>query len=225
MAEEESLSGAAIGGGVGAYEHRAVNPARMSAVRAHAGRAVLDVGCGSAAYVLALMDEYSIVGIDHQAFPSWSSGPGRFAVIDADHLDGLRSDSVDTVLLFEVLEHLRYPEEVLRQARRICRKNVIVTVPNTDLSAGMRESRLIYFHWIDRTHVQFFNQTSLRELAERAGLRVDSIERINPISLAPFIIEAFALKRLSQFARRVISRAQQVQYEMTLLAVLSKSDS
>lgn len=205
-----------VGSEVSSYEHRTVNPARLAAIRAHAGHSILDVGCGSGAYVLTLAHEYAIRGVDHQIFPSWTSAPGRFAVLDADHLDGVRTSSVDTVLLFEVLEHLPDPRRALQQARRICRKNVILTVPNTELTAGMAASRLIYYHWIDRTHLQFFDRSSLEDLATSAGLRIDLIDNINPISLGPFIAEAF---KLGRFATRLVLQRQRVAYEMTLLAV------
>jgi ubiquinone/menaquinone biosynthesis C-methylase UbiE len=188
----------------------------MAAIRTHAGDRILDVGCGSGAYVLDLADDYRIVGVDHQIFPAWRERPQRFAVLDAQHLDGIRTDAFDTVLLFELLEHLDDPMAVLRQAARICRKNVILTVPNTTLTAGQDGSRLIYYHWIDRTHVQFFDRGSLERAIDAAGLELDTMDAINAVNLAPLVTEAFGLGPLS---RRWLLRRQRTSYHMTLLAV------
>src|SRR5688500_13013258 len=45
------------------YEDRAVNPDRLAAIRRHAGRRILDVGCGSGAYVRFLEAEHELVGV------------------------------------------------------------------------------------------------------------------------------------------------------------------
>jgi 2-polyprenyl-3-methyl-5-hydroxy-6-metoxy-1,4-benzoquinol methylase len=208
-----------VDGGVASYEHRGVNPSRLQAIERYAGHSILDLGCGNGSYVMALAAQRSIIGADHQLFPGWSSCPGRFAVIDVRDLRAVRSKSVDTVLLFEVLEHLEDPANVLREVGRICRKNVILSVPNAQLTDGMTGSRLIYYHWIDRTHRQFFDRASLVDLIDGADLRVESVEAINPIQLAPLITEAFGLARLQRLVERIVRMRQKVPYAMTLLAV------
>ncbi|NIV03297.1 MAG: hypothetical protein GWN59_01285, partial [Calditrichae bacterium] len=57
------------------YEKRGVNPYRYKAILKHAGESVLDVCCGSGAYVLKLADKYDIKGVDIQKFDSWCERP------------------------------------------------------------------------------------------------------------------------------------------------------
>ena len=49
---------------------------------------------------------------------------------------------MDTVFLFEVLEHLEDPAEVLREARRVARRNVLLSTPelHAELRAACRSS-------------------------------------------------------------------------------------
>jgi ubiquinone/menaquinone biosynthesis C-methylase UbiE len=42
-------------------------------------------------------------------------------------------NSFDTVLMIEVLEHLPEPISALREAFRVAKKNVLISVPNTDV--------------------------------------------------------------------------------------------
>ena len=79
--------------------------------------------------------------------------------VDAPTLyDGVRlpldDDAVDTVFLLEVLEHLEDPAALLREARRVARRNVLVTTPNCTQSFG--RVPVEFSHMLDVDHRQFF---------------------------------------------------------------------
>src|SRR4051794_34276534 len=107
------------------YGARGVNPERLQAIRDHAGRSVLDVGCGSGAYVLELADQYDIHGVDIREFEPWNLRPERFSVHDVCSLPHSPS-STETVVCFEVLEHVPDPGKVIGDLYRICSKNLIL---------------------------------------------------------------------------------------------------
>jgi len=172
------------------YSARGVNPARLEAILEYAGNSVLDVGCGSGAYVLKLADRFDIRGVDNQHFDSWDMMPDLFSLSDASTL-AWEDDSVDTILSFETLEHLSEPEAALKEYYRVCRKNLILTVPNCKITSGMRKSLLTYYHYTDRTHVNFFDMETIVDLVEKAKFKVTQQNEINQISLFPLIYEAF----------------------------------
>jgi SAM-dependent methyltransferase len=172
-----------------AYSRRGINPSRLNAIQEYAGRMVLDVGCGSGAYVLHPANERVIYGVDHIAYPTWIERPDRFAVSTADRLP-FGDASVDTILSFEVLEHVRDPGQALREYRRVTRQNIILTVPNCSITEGMRRSNLLYSHWSDRTHVNFFDLESICHQVSEAGFRVAKKRLINRMSLVPVLAEA-----------------------------------
>ena len=149
------------------YAARGVNTERLNAILENAGQSVLDVGCGNGAYVLKLADRYNILGVDMQRFETWNAMPHLFSVSDASELQ-FKDNSFDTVLSFETLEHLTEPKKALREYYRICRKNLILTVPNCDITSGMRQSLMAYYHWVDRTHVNFFDMDTIIEEIGRA---------------------------------------------------------
>ena len=172
-----------------AYLDRPVNPHRLAAILDHAGRRILDAGCGNGAYVLRLIDQYDIHGLDTDEYPTWSSHPARFrrgSVATLPYDDG----AFDTIVSFEVLEHVPDPLTVLKEFWRVSRANIILSVPNCELSPGMQKSRLAYYHYTDITHCNFFTLDSISKTCEAAGFTVTQRELINRVNLLPLLKEA-----------------------------------
>jgi SAM-dependent methyltransferase len=204
------------------YSGRELNPARLAAIRDHAKGTVLDVGCGNGAYVLALADRMDIRGVDHQPFDRWKERPDRFSVGDAQTLQ-LPDASVDTILSFETLEHLPDPGKALGEYFRVCRQNLVITVPNCDLTAGMRASGLIFNHWIDRTHVNFWNMATLCSLIESSGFRATIRQHINAVRPGHMLMESLGLSGLpARAGAKLLAMMQRRQYWMTCLIVAQK---
>jgi ubiquinone/menaquinone biosynthesis C-methylase UbiE len=173
--------------------YRVVDAERMRIIRQYAGRSVLDVGCGNGCYVLGLADKYDVHGVDIQPYDTWRAKPDLFALSDAIVLP-FPDRSIDTVICVEVLEHIQHPETALREMHRVCRNHVIVSVPNCNVSEGMQTSRVVFAHWIDRTHVNFFDMESISSLIAQSGFRIVEKKSVDKISLVPLINEAYGPK-------------------------------
>lgn len=206
------------------YSRRPLSPDRVRAIEQFAGRSILDIGCGNGSYVLHYADRYAIRGIDYQPFGAWQRRPDLFSISDAVKLD-LPDSSVDTILSFETLEHLREPQAALTEYFRVCRRNLILTVPNCALTSGMRASGVIYNHWIDRTHANFWELGSISALMQAAGFRIVTAELINRIFLGPLVAESIGL---SGIVARAFSRLHRLvpgpKYHMTCLVVGEKPE-
>jgi len=206
------------------YQKRGVNPDRMKAIATHAGKKILDVGCGSGAYILALADQKDIFGVDYQQFDSWKERPDRFKLAQGDHLP-FEDGSFDTLLSFETLEHLPDPAKALREYYRVTRGNLILTVPNCTITPAMKKSNMLYSHWEDRTHLNFFTNESIRKEVENAGFRIKHAGYINQINLLPLFLEWFQLKnpRTIQWATRLAKRFARKPHYITSLIVGEKA--
>jgi SAM-dependent methyltransferase len=143
-----------------------VDDAVVDFVAEHAGRSVLDLGCGIGGYSRALARRgFTMTALD--VVPEYVER-ARSIGVDADLYDGervpLEDGSVDTVILLEVLEHLEDPAALLREARRVARQNVLVTTPNCTQDFG--EVPVEFSHMLDVDHRQFFTESSLRGLLD-----------------------------------------------------------
>ena len=143
-----------------------VDRALVDFVAEHAGRSVLDLGCGLGGYSRALAER----GFDVRALdvvPDYIER-ARSMGVEAELYDGqtipLEDGSVDTVILLEVLEHLDDPARLLREARRVTRSGVLVTTPNCTQDFG--EVPVEFSHMLDLDHRQFFTEDSLRRLLD-----------------------------------------------------------
>lgn len=179
---------------------------------------VLDVGCSSGAYVSALRDTgYRAFGIDLLDDPAWQGG-----VLVRGLADSLpvADDAVDTVVAFEVLEHLPDVTRALTEWRRVARHRLVLSVPNTVTPEILRASGLAYHHFIDRTHVNFFDSVSLSATLEDSGYRVQSLSPILglPVGAAAFHQLGLPL-RASVGAARVLAKLSRRKFHLSLLAV------
>src|SRR4029453_17733831 len=109
--------------------------------------------------------------------------------------------SFDTVLLFEVIEHVPSIEAILKEAFRVARKNVLVTVPNAEDLELLKGNDVTYAHMLSSDHVHFFDPEGLSKLLRGFGGNVQ-VERGDPIY--PFW---FLSRSSGYYALRVLFRA------------------
>ncbi len=147
----------------------------------HAGSSILDLGCGYGAYSgeLARVGRHC-VGCDINPAYLREAAAHGLAVAHVDSALPFGDRSFDTVLIFEVLEHVSDVERVLAEAFRIARKNVLVTVPNSESIEQMKANDVTYAHMLSSDHLHFFDPISLQQLLGRHAKNV-SVERGDPI--------------------------------------------
>jgi SAM-dependent methyltransferase len=184
---------------------------------------VLDGGCGEghgARYLAA--SARLVVGVDR----SWESvrgalrGGARNVVFSRSDLGSLpfRDGSFDVVCSFQVLEHLRQPVPLLREAVRVLRPSglAILTTPNrlTSFSenpyhvreyepAELRE--LIAPLFASVTLLGIFGNDRVRQLQSSRRRHVERILSLDPIRLRrllPESVRKWAFARLARFVRR-----------------------
>lgn len=97
------------------------------------GKSVLDVGCARGDFLKLIKLDYQISGteVNIQRVDCCNHILGQ-NVVKLGNLDerlDFETNSFDTVLSLEVLEHLEDPEKALKELTRISRKRIIITVP------------------------------------------------------------------------------------------------
>jgi SAM-dependent methyltransferase len=179
------------------FPQNVVSPALIRFVRRNATGRILDLGCATGNYCIHLKNlGYEIVGADVQPeYVSIAKSRGVDACLVENGVP-LPDKSFDTVLLFEVLEHLEDPVPVLKEAKRLSRGNVLITTPHSGDIDILRQQGVLFEHFADLDHRNFFTKESLEDLLRPVfpEVRVRKGNGINPLGLFPLAPIRFAGK-------------------------------
>jgi SAM-dependent methyltransferase len=144
----------------------------------NAGPTILDIGCATGDYCIALTERgFKCTGADiNPQYVEKARDKNVNAFLSKkDHLD-FPDNSFDTALLFEVLEHVDNPQNLLKEAKRVAKKNVLITVPNCSQLSQLSKFNLTYEHILEDDHVNFFTKNDLKDLLSGVFNKYNIIE-------------------------------------------------
>jgi SAM-dependent methyltransferase len=129
---------------------------------------VLDLGCRSGAFTRHFLEGNQVVGLDvDQAALAKAAELGIETVVgDVDDPLPFPEASFDAVVAGELLEHLRFPDGLVAEARRVLRPGGVLvgSVPN----AFRLQSRLRFLRGVppedDPTHLHLYSPAAIRSL-------------------------------------------------------------
>jgi len=132
------------------------------------GKRVLDLGCRSGALSRHFLDGNQVVGLDVDRVALAKAAERGIEPVVANVEEPLPfpDGSFDAVVAGELLEHLRFPDAVVAEVRRVLRPGGVIvgSVPN----AFRLQSRLRFLRGRppedDPTHLHMFSPGVLREL-------------------------------------------------------------
>ena len=148
----------------------------LSMLRNSKNTRVLDIGCASGAFLNSVSREFGWkgVGLDPSKwmcdFGKHSYGldlrPNYFSA------DLFNANSFDLVTLWDVIEHISEPNQVLRDIALVLKDDglLIVNVPNSHSIA----SRILGRRWpfILAVHIHYFTPTSIMKILDKHGFTV-----------------------------------------------------
>lgn len=143
-------------------------------------QSVLDIGCAEGFVLNSLQEKYShlqLTGIDVDQ-DAIARGRELFPRLHLQTGNGLQLDvpdnSYDLVLTLEIMEHLKQPELLLAEIRRVSKKHCLISVPHepwfrlANLARGKNISR-----WgNDIEHINHWNPRSLPKLLRSNGFTI-----------------------------------------------------
>jgi 2-polyprenyl-3-methyl-5-hydroxy-6-metoxy-1,4-benzoquinol methylase len=140
---------------------------------------VLDVGCAGGAFVKAAQDAgFTAMGIEPSSwmceFGKKEYGLDLRAGILEDYK--LPSESFDIITLWDVLEHVYTPIEVLSDCQRLLKPGGYLIINYPDYGSTAR--RLLGWKWpfFLSVHLFYFTPTTITKLLEKCGLAVVKIK-------------------------------------------------
>lgn len=167
-----------------------------------AGSTLLDIGSGRGFYAqYAQQLGFSVLGVDVGDLREERGF--SFALADVTALP-VRSQSFDTVLLFDVLEHIEREDEALAELARVTRDTLILSVPHRD-DGNLPRYNLTFLHHKDKSHHREYDEPTLRARLGAHGFAVTHLFREGPV-LPAVLAEHFRSRLLGRLYRSLVYR-------------------
>jgi 2-polyprenyl-3-methyl-5-hydroxy-6-metoxy-1,4-benzoquinol methylase len=182
---------------------------------------LLDIGCGGGATGVLVKQKFPgtrVVGIEIN--PTAAEHARRYldqvicaGIDDVDLARELPGETISTVLLLDVLEHLYDPWRALQRIRGWLTPGtrVIASVPNIRNLATLSDIAGGRFEYepngvLDITHVRFFTRSTLRDLFEQTGF---DVRRLEPLTQPAIVDPVIVNRRPGRVETRSLSIAYQ----------------
>lgn len=151
---------------------------------------IIDIGCGDGFHLELLRDfgkkSWTLEGVDADARAVSLAKKKGLNVYQGmlENLD-LAQDSYDLAILIQTIEHIASPPELLADVRKLLRPGgrVVIVTDNTDsLDFSLSKKRYWGGYHFPR-HWNLFNKKTIRRLAEKSGMEVDSLTtQVSPVN-------------------------------------------
>jgi 2-polyprenyl-3-methyl-5-hydroxy-6-metoxy-1,4-benzoquinol methylase len=140
---------------------------------------ILDIGCGAGTLLQKLSTHgYKTIGVERDARSLSLEGMG-IKVLEGS-VESLPAEilpsSCDGIVISHVLEHLSDPIFALQNAAKLLKPDGLLfcEVPNNESLISM-QSGLSWEHLDIPRHINFFNERSLKVIAQNAGFKINRI--------------------------------------------------
>jgi len=154
-------------------------------------KSVLEIGCASGVQSKVLVEVLgcNVTGIEIDAAAAEEARRFCDSVIvgDIEQLDlaaAIGDRQYDVVILADVLEHLKYPENVLEKIKPFLADDgyVVASIPNivhASIIYEMTKGNFDYrkFGLLDDTHIRFFTKKTIYQVFERSGFAIAILDR------------------------------------------------
>ena len=150
------------------------------------GSTVLDVGCGSGILGAELKKKgCTVYGLDYDV-ESLQIAKTRLDYVmrvDIEKSIPKLKKQFDVIIFADILEHMRFPDKVLKQYLSFLKQNgrIIVSLPN--IANWTIRTKLLFGNFtptetgfLDKTHLKFYTLTTARRLLKNSGLSIVKID-------------------------------------------------
>ena len=178
---------------------------KMNLIQNHlCGHDIIDIGSGRGYYsqwLAEINQNLRIIAIDHLALPNPQGF--EFIQIDLEQPMPFAHNSFDTLLAFDIIEHITHEKQLIGELNRICRPHGIFigSVPHDD-DGFLPTYNVTFYHRTDLTHKRYYTISSLRSVLEQDNFVIDYISAQGIVS--PTIFAEFFAPCMRPFIKKCI---------------------
>lgn len=172
-----------------------------------AGTEILDVGAGNCYYSDWIVENFpntKTVAIDHiKIDPKNLSQKISYTQADLEQTLFMQSEKFNTLLAFDIIEHINHEKQLLSELFRVCKPGGILigSVPNDD-DKFLPSYNLTFNHRSDLTHKRYYTEQTIRSALIDAGFINVIIEKQGGAS--PQVIAEFFPKKIQFLVKKSV---------------------
>jgi 2-polyprenyl-3-methyl-5-hydroxy-6-metoxy-1,4-benzoquinol methylase/transcription elongation factor Elf1 len=155
-------------------------------------RKLLDVGAATG-FFMAMAEKrgWKTIGVEFSDFAVQQGKKKGLDLYTGDiHLQALQPESFDVITLFDVVEHMLYPEKDLARAYELLKPGGIIVVNTPNAQSLFAKTMGKRWHLIvPPEHVHYFSPENLSVLVERVGFSVKEIKTIGKKFTPQYILK------------------------------------
>jgi glycosyltransferase involved in cell wall biosynthesis len=196
------------------------------------GAKVIDIGCGPGGVARELARKGCAVAVVDQFDPAGAATLGMKIIRqDLDQEPRFNVRDYDYLLLLDVIEHLKDPEQFLERIRSqfdYSPRKLVLTTPNVAFVVQRVMLLIGQFNYgkagiLDRTHTRLFTFRSLRQLLGETGFRIVEIRGVP----APFpkVVGHGALGRMALAMNQLLIRVSKTLFSYQIFAIAEGTPS
>ena len=178
--------------------YQSLRPEMLDFIPRDAGR-ILEVGCGEGRFGKQLIDRQSaeVWGVEPNAEAAKVAATRLSNTENGFFREGISAPKkyFDCIIFNDVLEHMEDPWQALRIAKLFLRDGnatVVASIPNfrhwdnlMEVVIG-KDFRYKQAGILDKTHLRFFTEKSIRDFFREAGYEITGMAGINPTASRKF---------------------------------------
>ena len=172
-------------------DRRAAARRKLWGLRRHmpSGR-LLDVGCAAGFFLAEASAVYEVEGVEFSAFSSRFAREHFGLKVATGSLKEARLEAgrFDLITLWDVIEHVPDPRELLTEAARLLRPGGRVVLTTGDIDS--RFAKAMGIHWSlmgPPWHLYYFSRITMARIARAAGLEVESFAAHGEVTDLPVL--------------------------------------
>jgi 2-polyprenyl-3-methyl-5-hydroxy-6-metoxy-1,4-benzoquinol methylase len=140
---------------------------------------ILDFGCGPASFLALLRDEFGFMNTEGYELNKMSADVAkrRYNIDLTPSIGQLRYSKYDVIILFEVIEHVTRPEELISLCTSLLTSGgrLFITTPSVR-NIPARFFPAYCSHYTGPSHVSLFTETAMTRLLSRFNMKIERLE-------------------------------------------------
>jgi methionine biosynthesis protein MetW len=156
------------------------------------GLSVLDIGCGNSLLPVKLKEKgckVMVADISKQVLRGYNDFDIPGVIIDIEKQMDELNQKFDFIIFSEVLEHVRFPEDVINQIKDKAER-IFITIPNSAFyryRLGLMFGGRFFTQWVyhPSEHLRFWSHVDFLDWLDALGIEVERCEASNGLSIGP----------------------------------------